>query len=333
VPEPPVATVVVATCNRAALLPRLLEALTSQQLHAPFELVLVDDASGDDTPKVLDELVARSPVPMRTIRLAANSGAAAARNAGWRDAKTPLIVFTDDDCVPQPGWLAAHVDALGRAELTQGRTMPNPTQKPVGTFAWAPDTPAEGAFYETCNMGYTRATLEAVDGFDESFRRPRRARERGKYVSPVWGEDTDLALRAKASGARSTFVADAVVWHDLKRGHLRDRLAEAPRWRGTVILLKRYPRLRREFAWRWVAHPAHALLVAGVIAAVAALFRPTELWRWAVVVVLGLGWASTRGRGYRLKARLRRLPEWLLSDAAEVAVLAAASVRYRTFFL
>src|SRR5205823_1874543 len=82
-PTPTIA-VVVATHNRARLLPRLVEALAKQTDPGLVEVVVVDDASDDDTWDVLSALAATAPFRLTARRMAQNSGPAAARNVGWR---------------------------------------------------------------------------------------------------------------------------------------------------------------------------------------------------------------------------------------------------------
>jgi hypothetical protein len=205
-------------------------------------------------------------------------------------------------------------------------------QSPTGWFSWAPETTADTAFYETCNIGYRRTVLEAVGGFDESFQSRRRSR-RGAYVAPVWGEDTDLGLRAKAAGAAEVFAFDAIVWHDLKSGRFRDRLADLPRRAGTVALLKRHPELRREFAWRVLSQRGHAFVIGVLVGAVATGLRPTSAARWVVTAAAASAWVRERGAYYPRRAWPRVLPQWFVLDVVEVAVLTRASIRHRTMFL
>src|SRR3954466_3165587 len=95
-------SVVVPTRNRAGRLRALLESLAAQPAH---EVVVVDNASRDDTQAVVTK------AGVRRIRLPEPMGPAVARNRGWREARGDLIVFTDDDVVARPGWLAAIADA------------------------------------------------------------------------------------------------------------------------------------------------------------------------------------------------------------------------------
>ena len=66
----PGAAVVVSTFNRSGLLPRLFVALEAQQDAPPFEVVIVDDASTDETPQVLRALAAGTSLTISVLRQA-----------------------------------------------------------------------------------------------------------------------------------------------------------------------------------------------------------------------------------------------------------------------
>jgi hypothetical protein len=258
-------------------------------------------------------------------RLARHRGPAAARNVGWNAARGSLIAFTDDDCEPQPGWLAALARGLAERDLAHGVTVANPGQPRRGIFSRAPTATSERGFYETCNMGYRRDVIAAVDGFDEGFGARRGA--------PTWGEDTDLAWRAKAEGATTTFVADAVVWHDMKPGRLRDELRDLPRRAGNVRLVARHPGVRASYESPWFVQSAHAPALGAVVALAGALHRPRRFVRWLLFVACFAAWTRHRGAYHPKRDWPRALPQWFVVDAADVAVMAAASVRHRTLLL
>ncbi|MBV8387731.1 MAG: glycosyltransferase family 2 protein [Acidimicrobiia bacterium] len=322
--EGPAVSVVVPTHQRRPLLARLVRALEQQTDAPPFEVVIVDDASTDGTSDELDRLRAASAVPVIGVRLEENRGPATARNAGWRRAKAPIIAFTDDDCAPQPGWLAALARALDDADVVQGRTVPDPEQLAHrNVFSHTVLNEDEWGFYETCNMGYRRRVLEGLGGFDERFRYP-------------FGEDTDLAWRAKAAGARVAFEREALVHHDVRRQSYFESLRDLRRREGVVRAIKRNPEMRSLCHYGIFWRPAHpSAFWAGVGLATAAIGHRT---RWPLLAGGALCLPYVRYRTHTYPTGLARnrpvtVPMQLASDLVEMAVLAAASVRYRTVVL
>src|SRR5262249_3865824 len=86
-------------------------ALAEQESPPDFEVVVVDDGSGDETPERLGRH--RPAYPFRFFSQA-NSGPAAARNRGVREARGETVLFLGDDTVPEPRLLAVHGAAHGR---------------------------------------------------------------------------------------------------------------------------------------------------------------------------------------------------------------------------
>jgi glycosyltransferase involved in cell wall biosynthesis len=96
----PQCSVVVATRNRSSNLRRLLEGLVQQAAPPAFEVVVADNGSLDDTPAVIDSF--RSELALRSVRVP-EPGKGRALNAALALAQGEIIVFTDDDVVPEPG--------------------------------------------------------------------------------------------------------------------------------------------------------------------------------------------------------------------------------------
>lgn len=90
----PLVSVVMPTFNRANLIVRAIESVL-HQAHTNIELLVVDDASGDDTANVMSRYADDERV--RYIRREANGGAAATRNTGLQAASGDFIAFHDDD--------------------------------------------------------------------------------------------------------------------------------------------------------------------------------------------------------------------------------------------
>jgi len=109
----PLISVVVPTFNRAAHLPRAVQAVLAQTWR-PLELVVVDDGSTDHTPAVLEGLKTQADQAGVSARFVAkhNGGAASARNAGIAAATGPWLAFLDDDDSWRPEKLAQQMDML-----------------------------------------------------------------------------------------------------------------------------------------------------------------------------------------------------------------------------
>jgi glycosyltransferase involved in cell wall biosynthesis len=93
----PVPVSVVIPCYRCAQSIERAVASVAFQTALPMELILVDDASGDDTWAVLTRLEKEHPGLVKLLRLVENQGAGSARNAGWAAASQPFIAFLDAD--------------------------------------------------------------------------------------------------------------------------------------------------------------------------------------------------------------------------------------------
>src|SRR6476660_4451418 len=102
----PQISVIVPTRNRSGLLRALLSDLSAQDAgHLAFEILVVDNASRDDTRAVALAVAVRDP-RMRYI-YEPNRGASLARNRGIAAARAPIVAFIDDDVRPAPDWVRA----------------------------------------------------------------------------------------------------------------------------------------------------------------------------------------------------------------------------------
>jgi hypothetical protein len=94
-------SVVLSTHNRAALVPRAIASVMNQS-YSNLELIIVDDASDDDTPNVLG---ASTDPRMRVVRRDRQGGASATRNTGLAEARGEFVAYLDDDNLMHPHWL------------------------------------------------------------------------------------------------------------------------------------------------------------------------------------------------------------------------------------
>jgi GT2 family glycosyltransferase len=305
---------VVIPSSRGARLAFALEALSGQTLHAArFEVIVVRDAAA---PPVTTDHAKN----VRVIHAQQSTNIAALRNLGWRAAAAPLIAFTDDDCRPSSEWLAQLIEVAGDPRtMVQGRTEPDPDEVHLlHGLARSQELIGPSPFYQTCNLLYPRTLLERHDGFDERF---------GSL-----GEDCDMAMRARASGAGVIYVDDAVVWHGVISRTLPVAVRETARRDTMPALVARHPELRQALYGRYFWKRSHALLL---LAAAGLLgFR-----RRAALGLLALPYLQgtldpQRASGPRnYVRRALHLPSRILVDACELAVTARAAVRERTLLL
>ncbi|MDQ6605108.1 MAG: glycosyltransferase [Actinomycetota bacterium] len=210
----PQLSVVIPTFRNSAVLRRVLDGYERQDAPAScFEVIVVVDFSDPD-PGAVDRVIAGRRVPVRRVT-GALPGASGARNAGWRVAGAPLVLFTDDDTIPAPRLVSEH--------LRGHRDHPDDPVAVLGHVRWARDlavTPfmrwleagvqfefdsirddqASWAHLYSSNVSLKRSFLERLGGFDaERF--------------PFGYEDLDLGYRAHQLGLRVIYNRRATVDH------------------------------------------------------------------------------------------------------------------------
>jgi glycosyltransferase involved in cell wall biosynthesis len=313
----PDVTVVMATHNRARRLGEMLDSLRAQTLGRDrFEVIVVDDASTDETVELLERARTRGDLDLSIIRRDQSSGPATARNQGWQEARAPLVAFTDDDCVAGPRWLEAALSVWREhpTAIVQGRTDPRPDEfHRMSPFTHTVEVHVAGPSYETCNIFYPRELLERLGGFDEeSFSMPG-------------GEDTDLAWKAIDVGRETFFADDAQVYHAVTNLGPIGKLKLATRWHETMLCFARHPELKRQHMvkrvfWKW----SHYTLFRAALA----ILLPRRLWplRW---------WLAAPYVEYLTKRRTGPLlaPWVILHDLVEIFAVLRGAVRYRVFVL
>jgi glycosyltransferase involved in cell wall biosynthesis len=320
--------VVVPTRDRADRLERLLRALSTQSITEPFEVVVVDDGSIDDTPDRLKALAADLPYHLDTLTTPTPTGPAGARNRGWRATTATNIAFIDDDCVPDPGWLATLLHTLDHDhDVVEGRTKPPPDQlHRIGPFSSYIDSDSAPLHaFLSCNIAYRRQVLEQLNGFDDA-----------RFPFPN-GEDTDLGLRARQAGFSTTTNPKALVWHDVGPSEFATHMARVPRLDGMVALIAAHPEARRLLNAGWFLRSIDKAVLATWAGAVAFLLRPRSRGARLLPVlgVLLYLWQFDRNH-YRSRSAgewATSVPLGFVADSWALAILARSSLRHRTLLL
>jgi GT2 family glycosyltransferase len=208
----PALSLLVATRDRAPQLARFLARLPAVEIGAAgAEVVIVDNGSSDDTPRVLAEFAATAPFPL-TLLADPRPGKSAALNDAVARCRADLVGFTDDDCYLAPGWfdVALREFASGAIGFAGGRVLlHDPADSRVATsFSRRRRVLRPGAFIRAglvqgANMVMTRRAFEAAGGFDPAF---------GPGLA-FRCEDVDLVARASFAGVTGAYLPALVVYH------------------------------------------------------------------------------------------------------------------------
>jgi GT2 family glycosyltransferase len=192
-------SIIIPTCSRHE---QLFDALTKlapylsveRQRQSGFdvEIIVADDARDSD----LEPLLA-SNFPSCVYVEGPHRGPAACRNKGAASASGEWLVFLDDDCVPESGWLEAYAAQCGTADVLEGRTSPCGVRDRADMECPANET---GGYLWSCNMAIRADVFRQMGGFDESF--PFAA-----------CEDMDLYFRLLDANKVVKFVPEARVLH------------------------------------------------------------------------------------------------------------------------
>jgi glucosyl-dolichyl phosphate glucuronosyltransferase len=227
----PAVTVIVPTRNRSSHLHDCLGSLARQRSARSFEVIVVDNGSSDDTPRVVARWCREDP----RFRAAhePRPGLSRAKNAGVEQARGELLLFTDDDAIVQDGWIDAYVDLFGSRDqevaMAGGPVIPVPEDlgswphwfdraclPDLGLLDLGEQRSLEGFEYVWGgNLAIRASAFDRFGRWDESL--GRRADERGTF------EDAEYQDRLRQAGGKVWFCPRAVVHHRLARGEINPR--------------------------------------------------------------------------------------------------------------
>ena len=273
-------SIIIPAYDAGATLAQCIEACLAQT-HPDVEVVVVDDGSTDDTPRIAQGF------PVHYVRQA-NRGPAAARNRGAAEAEGCLVGFTDADCIPEPEWIERLVAGLADGVAAVGGTYAIANPDRVLARMVHEEIAARHArfreevdFLGSFNVAYRKEAFEAAGGFDETFTRAS-------------GEDNDLAYRLLGQGHRLRFVSAARVahFHPTRLGPYLRAQMDHGFWR--VKLYAKHPaRARRgdQYAgFTDLAAPPLALAMMAAFVLVGIALLTARGLAPAVLATLGLLW-------------------------------------------
>ncbi len=207
-------SVIIPTHNRSDALNPTLEHLSKQDFSGSWEVIVVNNNSTDDTDSVVQDWIAKFPVPLRLLD-ETKPGPAAARNAGVEAASGDYLVFIDNDILTQADFLQRH---FANVSLAPGHWF-------IGKIENAPDlrSTAFGRYRDYLQQDFhselptdraveypgatganwcmSRLEFQKVGGYDDSF-------------STASCEDLELAVRARMVGYKTMYDPTVTVIHN-----------------------------------------------------------------------------------------------------------------------
>ena len=163
-------SVIIPTCNRNDLLGKCLDRLApaAQTLPASTYEVIVSD----DSPNYEAEIYCSQHYPWVRYTRGPRKGPAANRNNGAKQATGHWLVFTDDDCLPNPDWLQAYAKAIEEnpeVKAFEGAILPDDWELLKKDMAECPVNTQGGCFW-SANIMVRKNLFDSVGGFNEGFR-------------------------------------------------------------------------------------------------------------------------------------------------------------------
>ncbi|MCB0170537.1 MAG: glycosyltransferase [Anaerolineae bacterium] len=220
----PLFSVIIPTCHRNDLLAKCLDCLAPDIQTLPaaeYEVIVTDDGSKSTAEQLITE-----NYPWVRWVAGPRTGPAANRNNGAKHAQGEWLVFTDDDCLPDPGWLEAYAEALGifpTILVFEGRTYVNQPRRSLAEKSPINET---GGYLWSCNLAIYKLLFETLDGFDERF----------PYAAM---EDVELRVRLKKNNKRFVFIDRASVCHPWRLAGGKNKLEQ--HHQSTLIYLSIHP--------------------------------------------------------------------------------------------
>jgi GT2 family glycosyltransferase len=242
------ASIIIPMWNGQAYIEACLTALLAQE-YTPTEIIVVDNASTDESARVVAEKFPQ----VRLLCHRHNLGFAGGCNTGLKAAKGEVLVLLNQDTCVSPGWLRALCDALQAEKIgvvgskiyyPDGETLQHAGARlewPLGlakhdgqgekdTGAW--DTPRPVEFVTGAALAFRRDLLARIGYLDELF-------------WPGYFEDADFCLRAREAGTEVWYIPQATLIHAESSSFDNQELKSKTYQRGRLrFILKHMPPAR-----------------------------------------------------------------------------------------
>ncbi len=229
--QAPRASVVIPVRNGCAVLPQQLRAIAGQTIADQLQVVVVDDASTDDTAAIADRWASEHPqLALHIVRRPSRGGPNASRNDGIRHATAPYVLLCDGDDVAAPDWAERLVSALegqpGERVLVTGRCVALEDEQPAGDTLHGAVSVQGIQYMLGGNGGFARQLAYDIGGFDEQIL--------------AGGTEIDFCFRAFDAGARLVYLEDAIIGYRIPSSARGLVARQLRRSRGNVYLGRRH---------------------------------------------------------------------------------------------
>lgn len=321
-------SVIIPTYRRPALLSRCLDAIRQQ--HCPdcsFEVLVISDGPDEATRSLINDLIQTHPdFPLSFHELPVKRGPAAARNYGWKKGAGELVVFTDDDCIPESHWLDAYWTSYQlRNQLYIGFTgkvivpvpaRPTDYQKNVAHLSTAE--------FITANCACSRAALDRIGGFDEDF--------------PIaWREDSELQFKLLKENLPIIHVPGAVICHPARAASWGTSIRDQQKSMFNALLFKKHPELYRKKIARSPVWNYYTIIISSIVSVIAfssgsksLAFIALLVWAFALILFIS---KRLRGTDMSFSHRTEMIVTSLIIPYLSVYWTLRGALRYKVFFL
>ena len=187
-------SVIIPTRNRHNYLRDVLASIEKQTLDRNlFEVLVIDNGSTDNTPNVVEEF--KDKLPNLVYVYEDKAGLHEGRHAGYRTAKSDILVYADDDIIAFPTWLEGVLESFNDEEvvLVGGKNLPDYEDNPP---FWILEK-----WYQLCPYGHCVPQLSIIDFGDEVLE-----------VNPGYVYGCNFSIRRWVVERAGGFLPDGMPW-------------------------------------------------------------------------------------------------------------------------